>query len=166
MVNQKTKIIVLMGLFIALSFVGANIKVPSPTGTVAFDSAPGFLAALFLGPIYGAITAALGHIFTSLFAGFPLSFPIHLYIALQMAVFAAIYSYISKRNLVLGTIVAIFLNGVGAPALFIPFRNFGIPFFAAMVIPLLVGSFANIAASSIIYKSIQASSKALSSKTN
>ncbi|MCL6559066.1 MAG: ECF transporter S component, partial [Firmicutes bacterium] len=136
------------------SAVGAAIKVPSPTGTVAFDSAPGYTAALLLGTGYGAATAALGHLFTSMFAGFPLSLPLHLLVAAEMAVFAAVYSILNKINLPLAVIVTSLLNGIAAPATFIPFPNFGIGFFTAMLIPLLVGSSANIIASALIYKAL------------
>ncbi|MGI6424678.1 MAG: hypothetical protein ACOX2A_05490 [Tepidanaerobacteraceae bacterium] len=49
MLKTKTNTFALMGMFIALSIVGAFIKIPSPTGTVALDSAPGYTAALLLG---------------------------------------------------------------------------------------------------------------------
>lgn len=162
MISKKTKNLALMGMFIALCAIGATIKVPSPTGTVAFDSAPGFMAAIFLGPRYGAITAALGHFFTSLFAGFPMSIPMHLFVACQMAFFAWAYGIIAKKNLILGTIVASLLNAVLAPALMIPF--FGVSFFTGMIIPLLVASFANVFAATIIYKSISASNKVFADK--
>ena len=43
----QVKRMVLMALFMALSVIGAMIKIPSPTGTVALDSAPGFLVLPF-----------------------------------------------------------------------------------------------------------------------
>lgn len=160
MIQQKTKMFALMGLFIALSAVGAFIKVPSPTGTVAFDSAPGFVAALLLGPGPGAAAAALGHLFTSLFAGFPLTLPIHIIIALEMAAFAAIYGYIGKKNLPVGVAAVSLLNGIISPATFILMPQFGIAFFTAMVIPLLVASAANVIVSALVYKAIAATIKA------
>ncbi|NLZ53617.1 MAG: ECF transporter S component [Thermoanaerobacteraceae bacterium] len=154
MINQKTKMLTLMGLFVALSAVGALIKVPSPTGTVAFDSAPGFVAALLLGPGPGAFAAAFGHLFSSLFAGFPMTLPIHTVIALEMAAFAAIYGYMGKKNLTMGVIAVSLLNGIIAPATFIPMPQFGIAFFTAMLFPLLVASAANVIVSALIYKAI------------
>jgi len=71
-----------MALFIAISFIGSNITV---FGTIAFDSLPAFLAALLLGPWYGAAIGFLGHIFTALTSGFPLSIPLHMVIAAGMA---------------------------------------------------------------------------------
>jgi uncharacterized membrane protein len=160
MVQQKTKMFTLMGLFIALSAVGAFIKVPSPTGTVALDSAPGFLAALLLGPGPGAAAAALGHLFSSLFAGFPMTLPIHIIVALEMAAFAAIYGHIGKINLPVGVIAVSLLNGIIAPATFIPMPQFGMAFFTAMLIPLLVASSANVTVSALVYKAIVSITKA------
>ncbi|WP_422447920.1 ECF transporter S component [Thermoanaerobacterium sp. DL9XJH110] len=153
---QKTKNLVLTGMFIALSAAGAAIKLPSPTGTVAFDSAPGFLAALFLGPGYGAVTAALGHLFTGFLAGFPLTLPLHLIIALEMAVFAWVYGRLKRFSLPLAVVAATLLNGIVAPASFIPLPQFGFGFFAAMVIPLLSASFANVALAALVYRAVAA----------
>ena len=155
MISQKTKMFTLMGLFVALSAVGALIKVPSPTGTVALDSAPGFIAALVLGPGPGAVVAALGHLLTSLFSGFPMTLPLHLMVALEMAAFAALYGYMGRRNLAAGVVTVSVLNGIIAPATFIPLPNYGIPFFTAMVVPLLVASAANVMASALVYKAIE-----------
>lgn len=164
MQNQKIKNLTLMAMFIALSAVGANIRVPSPTGTVAFDSAPGFLAALLLGPAHGAAAAALGHLFTSLFAGFPLTIPLHLVIAVEMAIFAAVFSALKRFNLPLAVITTSLLNGIIAPASFIPLPQFGLAFFTAMLIPLIVASALNVACAAAIYKIITTAQKSIESQ--
>ena len=98
--NKKinTKILVIMSLLIALSFIGSYLRI---FGTIAFDSLPGFLAALLLGPIYGAAIGFLGHIFTALNSGFPLSFPLHFAIAVSMAItmygYGLTYKVLKKR---------------------------------------------------------------------
>jgi uncharacterized membrane protein len=79
----STKSLVIAALFITLSFVGSHLKI---FGTIAFDSLPGFLAALLLGPIYGAAIGFLGHLFTALTSGFPLSVPMHFVVAATMAI--------------------------------------------------------------------------------
>ena len=79
----NTKYLVLAALFIALSFIGANIRI---FGSVAFDSLPAFLAALLLGPFYGAVIGLIGHLLTATLSGFPLSLPLHIVIAVSMAV--------------------------------------------------------------------------------
>ena len=155
MINQKTKALTLSAIFVALSFVGAGIKLPSPTGTVAFDSAPGYMAALFLGPTYGALTSSLGHIFTSMSAGFPLSPPIHLLIAVEMAFFALVFAIAAKKSLTLAVITTTLLNGVLAPASLLLFPGFGKGFFAAMVFPLTVASALNLSLAALIYSLVK-----------
>ena len=113
---MKTKKLVLAALLIALSFIGANIKIMQ---TIAFDSMPGFLGTLILGPFYGALIGLLGHFLTALTSGFPLTVPVHLVImvgmALTMISFGAAYKYFSKKNKTTGnimaTIVAVIVNG-------------------------------------------------------
>ena len=113
---MKTKKLVITALFIALSFVGANIKIMS---TIAFDSMPGFLGALLFGPVYGAFIGAIGHFITALLQGFPLTLPVHLIIMIGMAVtmfvFGYVYKYFSKKNygaaVILSLIVGVIING-------------------------------------------------------
>lgn len=90
--NFNTRKLVLLSLFIALSFVGANIKV---FGSIAFDSMPAYFATILMGPVCGAIVAVVGHLFTSLLSGFPLSLPVHLIIAVNMGItmVATFYAY-------------------------------------------------------------------------
>lgn len=113
---MKIRNIVLTALFIALSFVGANIKI---MGTVAFDSMPAFLGALILGPLYGGIIGAMGHFLTALTSGFPLSLPVHLItmagMAVTMIVFGLVYKFMNKSNnllaIILSTIAGVLING-------------------------------------------------------
>ena len=161
-VKNKTNTFALMGMFIALSIVGAFIKIPSPTGTVALDSAPGYTAALLLGPLFGAGAAALGHLLTSLYSGFPMSLPIHLIIAIEMAVFAGLYGFLGKKNLLASIIITSLLNGIIAPATFIFLPQFGIAFFTAMLLPLLVASFVNVLISALVYKAMSGTIKSSS----
>ncbi|HEX3015589.1 MAG TPA: ECF transporter S component [Desulfobacteria bacterium] len=150
--HSKTRRLTYLAVFIALSTVGANLKIPSITGTPAFDSFPAFLAALLLGPGDAAIIGALGHMLTALTAGFPLTIPIHLVIAVGMAGIVALFSVVSRRSLWLGIIVGLILNGIIFPALFIPIPTFGKPFFLAMIIPLLIASAFNIALAEVVFR--------------
>ena len=113
----NTKTLVIAALFIALSYIGSYIKV---FGSIAFDSFPGFLAALVLGPVYGAIIGFLGHLFTALTSGFPLSVPLHMVIAVSMAITMLVFGYTYKAlikkastasTLILTGIIGIILNG-------------------------------------------------------
>ncbi|MEM3437431.1 MAG: ECF transporter S component [Nitrososphaerales archaeon] len=143
-----------MAIFIALSAVGAIIKIPSPTGTVALDSLPGYFSAVAWGYLEGGIVIALGHLLTSATVGFPLSIPIHILIAVMMIVWASIFRWTTvKIHWIVGIVVATFFNGVVAPAVFIPM--FGEGFFYAMVIPLVVASLVNIAIASVTYQIVE-----------
>ena len=96
--KSSARILVLMGLFIALSVVGAYIKIPNPiTSSIALDALPAYLASLLLGGKYGAIIGAVGHLVSATIGGFPLSLPIHLVVAIQMTVIMPIFGWISKK---------------------------------------------------------------------
>lgn len=91
---MNTKRLVLLALFVAVSYIGANLKI---MGTIAFDSMPGFLGALLLGPASGAFIGAAGHFFTAMLSGFPLSLPVHLLIMADMAAAVAVFGLIHQR---------------------------------------------------------------------
>ena len=132
-----------IAILVALSAVGAFIKLPSPTGTVALDSAPGFVAAAAFGPGEGAIVGALGHMFSALITGFPLGLPVHLLVAAATVLWVAAFGFVARKvNIWVAIPVGILLNGVGGAALLIPIYGFGI--FATLVVPLLVGSTINV----------------------
>jgi len=161
-----TKTLVVTAFFIALSFIGSTIKV---FGTIAFDSLPGFLAALLLGPGYGAAIGFLGHLFTALTSGFPLSVPLHFVIALTMAVtmmgFGLSYRFLKSRvsmlsNLVVTGVVGTILNGPVSLTCSI----LTVALMAGMeaglgllsLLPVLVlASIANIVISIILFKSLE-----------
>ncbi len=70
---KNVKTLTLVAMLIALSAIGALIKV---FNTVAFDSMPGYFAALYLGGWYGALVISLGHMLTAITSGFPLGLQI------------------------------------------------------------------------------------------
>lgn len=149
---MNVKKMVIVAVFIAMSAVGGFIKIPSPTGTVAFDSLPGYLAAALLGGWPGAVAAAFGHLLSAWTVSFPLSIPLHLFVALQMAVFVSVFGYLFRKGQrALAVVVAVLLNGVAAPAMLIPILGAGI--FAALLIPLIVGSAVNVGLAGMLAKS-------------
>lgn len=157
-VQTKLKKTVMLSMFIALCFVGAVIKLPSPTGTVALDALPAFLAASLLGPVPGAVTGLMGHLMTAASAGFPLTPPVHLLIGVQMAVIVSIYGFLFKNvNRVIAVIIAVLLNGVGAPAVLMLLPGFGAAFFTAMVLPLCVGSLINVLLAYMVHVALEKS---------
>ena len=146
----------IMAIFIALSAVGALIKIPSPVGTIGMDSAPGFFSALAFGGLTGAIVIAIGHLLTAAVIGFPMTIPIHLYIALQMALWALAYRWVNEKlGLIPAVIVGIILNGVVSSFAMLPLMGMGgvmglMPF-------LVVGAALNVIISAVAYKAIKGS---------
>lgn len=132
-----------MAIFIAMSAVGAMIKVPSPTGTVALDAAFAFFSAVTFGWKEGAIVAFLGHLLTALTTGFPLSLPMHLFIALQMAAYVSVFDILTRKlHLWISAFVAVLLNGPFSSFLVMPVGGIGLT--AALIVPLTIGSIINV----------------------
>ncbi len=139
-----------MAIFVALSAVGALIKIPSPTGTVALDSCPGYFSAIAFGWLEGGIVAAIGHIFTAATTGFPLGVPIHILIAAEMAVFAAAYWWVNKKAGIIPAIIAgTLLNGIVAAFVMVPIGGMGLAL--GLLAPLLVGSAVNVIIAGVAY---------------
>lgn len=151
---MKTRKLVIMSLFIAISFLGANIKI---MGTIAFDSMAGFLGCLILGPVYGAIIGALGHFLTAATSGFPYTLPVHMIImvdmALTMFLFGIIYNKLSKINKYMGIIIAaivgIIINGPVSLLMIVPIMGWGM---VALIPILCLAAFLNILIAYTIYK--------------
>ncbi|NLW21911.1 MAG: ECF transporter S component [Tissierellia bacterium] len=147
---KNVKTLAMVAMLIALSAIGALIKV---FNTVAFDSMPGYFAALYLGGGYGAMVISLGHLLTAITSGFPLGITIHIYIAIQMAVYAYLFRLFYKRfNPYVGIIVGTLLNGPISALLYVPLFGWG--FFVGWSLPLTIASFANILLASLVYKGI------------
>ncbi|WP_459129563.1 ECF transporter S component [Guggenheimella bovis] len=154
--TMSTKMLALMGIFIALSAVGSYIKIPSPTGTVAFDSAPGFLGALIIGPIPGAIICFFGHMLTAGITGFPLTVPIHLFIAVGMGFcgyFFGLFGKKGKLGLILAIIIGLIINVFVTPLVVVPKAGWGL--YVSMLLPLFVGAGLNILVAVLVFLAIK-----------
>jgi len=81
----------------ALCVIGSFIHPPSPIQTVAFDSAPGFFAALYFGIADGFLVTGMGHVVTSIVNGLPLGI-LHLPIALGMALAGGAIGLVNEVN--------------------------------------------------------------------
>lgn len=95
-----------LAIFSALTVIGSFIKTPSPIPSVAFDSTPGFFAALYFGVLDGALISGIGHIVTSFLSGFPLGV-YHIPIAFGMALAGASIAAVNKINKKWGFIPAL-----------------------------------------------------------
>lgn len=145
-----------MAIFIALSAVGALIKIPSPLGTVALDAAPGFFVAVGFGGWMGAVVIAIGHLLTSGLVGFPLSLPVHLAIAAGMAACAFVFGWLGRKGtaaLGAGFVLAAVINSFVLGLIMVPIG--GWPLYAATIIPLLVGAVVNLAIATAAYLALR-----------
>lgn len=152
MLRSKTVRIARIAIFTSLAVIGSFIKIPSPIGTVALDSLPGYFSVLAFGYIDGAIIAALGHIATSANVGFPLGFlhiPVALFMMVSTALLKASYDHI---GLVVGVIIAATFNGLGG-FLFSPFLGFGLA--VALTPSLMAASYINVIVASIIFQAVK-----------
>ncbi|MGQ4915571.1 MAG: ECF transporter S component [Candidatus Asgardarchaeia archaeon] len=138
-----------MAIFIALSAVGSFIKIPSPTGTVAMDSCPGYFSVLAWGYLEGAIVISLGHLFTAATVGFPLGW-LHIVVAIGMIIWAAMLKFFTdKIHIVAGVIAGTIGNGVLGAAMMVPFFGWG--FFYALLPFLTVASLIDISIAAAAY---------------
>lgn len=145
-------------MLITLSAVGALIKVQ---GTIAFDSMPGFFAALFLGPGAGALVAGIGHLLTAITSGFPLTLPMHIIVAIEMALCGYLFGVVyRKSNGIIASVVAILINGPVAALIAVPVSIvLKLPFngwtlFNVTIIPLTIASIANVILAYLVYKAL------------
>lgn len=142
-------------MLIAISAIGSMIKV---SGTIAFDSMPGFFAALFLSPPLGALVAGIGHLLTAVTSGFPFSLPMHILIMLEMTIATYIFGITYKKtNGILACVVGIILNGPVALLMTAKFAEIiemplnGWVMFNTLVLPLTVASVVNVILGYVIY---------------
>lgn len=154
--NRKVIRLAYCGILIALSAVGAVFKI---SGSIAFDSMPGFFAALFLGPVEGAVVSALGHLLTAVTSGFPMTIPMHIFLTIEMGVIAYLFGIIyKKRGAIVSSIIAIILNGPVGALIAVPLSIvFRLPFngwalFGIIIVPLTLASVANVLLSVLVFK--------------
>lgn len=147
----------LMAIFIALSAVGALVKIPSPVGSVGLDSAPGFFAAIGFGGWVGFAVIAIGHLLTSAIVGFPLTLPIHLAIAVGMGGCALVFRWIGRRQQVawlgLAIVLAAVLNSFVLGLVVLPLGGWGM--YVAALPSLLVGAVLNLVIAGVAYRTVR-----------
>ena len=116
--------LVQVALLVGLSAAGAYVKVPSPSGTVALDSLPGYFAAAALGIPEGMVVAAAGHLVSAWTVGFPFG-GLHLGIAAEMAAIVATFGFLFRSSWLAAVVAAALLNGIAAPLSVAPFLGLG-----------------------------------------
>ncbi|MCM2983114.1 ECF transporter S component [Niallia circulans] len=116
---MNAKKINVLAIFIAISVIGAFIKIPSFIGSVALDSAPSLIAGALLGGLAGGIVAALGHLVSAYLGGLPLGM-LHLFIAVEMFLLVFTFSKIYQTgNSIISILFFVLGNGVILPLPFL-----------------------------------------------
>jgi uncharacterized membrane protein len=146
------RLAMVIGVFSALSIVGGLIKMPSPVGSIALDSAPGYFVASYYSPWLGALVGALGHLGSAATGGMPLG-PLHFVIAPSMAVICGAFGWLARRGqsiffLIGSGVLAVALNGVGRP-LFLTLVGLPRPIAWAIIPLLVVASAINVALAAV-----------------
>lgn len=161
--NNNTKKLVTMAVFIALSMIGAMIKI---NGSIALDALPAFLGSIILGPLAGGIIGCIGHLMSAGFAGFPLSLPMHLLVAAEMLVIVAIFGKLYRDgSRVIAILIGIVLNGPVATffasqlASVLGMGFAGMAMFYALIVPLTIAAAVNVILASIVYEGIKKARK-------
>lgn len=146
--TSKTRLISEIVIFSALSGIGAMIPIPSPVGSIALDSFPGYFMALWRGLSSGALVCATGHLLSSIRAGFPLGY-IHIAVMLLMALVGAITAVLTRKlGVIAGLAGGVMLNTAGV-VLAVPVYGWGI---LPVLTPILfVASVVNATAAGIVY---------------
>jgi uncharacterized membrane protein len=139
--NSKTiRIVLTIAAYSALAAVAGFIKLPSPVGSVALDSCPGFFVSINISPLLGGVVGLVGHLASAANAGFPVG-PLHFAVAVGMFFCSFAYGAISrffdsKWGLLWASLTALILNCL------IPFAcvPLGFPIEAAyaLVFPFLI----------------------------
>jgi len=146
-----------ISVFTALSVIGSFINPYPPLSTIAFDSSPGFFAALYFGVIDGALITGLGHIVTSVINGFPLG-SLHFIIAFGMALAGGAMGFVNKSNKKWGfipaAITAVAIN-TGLSVMMVPTLGWAVTL-SAVAFPLLLASSLNAVLATLVYLGVRA----------
>ncbi|SES02855.1 ECF transporter S component [Psychrobacillus sp. OK032] len=129
---MKLRLLTLAAMFAALSAVGAFIKIPVGINSAALDTVPALISAAFLPPVYAGAASLIGHLSSSLYAGFPFG-PLHIIIAAEMFLILFVFTKLHQAGRhVWKWVFFIFANSVLAT---LPFYWIISPAFFAMALP-------------------------------
>lgn len=125
--QSSTRRVTQLGLLLALAYLGSLLKIPTPVGSTAFDSAPAYFSGLLLGGGWGALVGGLAHLLTATVSGLPFGLPIHLQVAIGMAVSVWLFTAGWSRSRALAVLVALICNGILLPLSLLGWPAFTLP---------------------------------------
>lgn len=146
--EMTAKRISYLALFIALSVIGGLITLPSPVGSIALDSFPALIAAVWIDKNSGAIVGTVGHLMSALLSGFVLG-PFHIMIAIGMGIIVWVFGHLyqSFKPIIPNTFFII-TNGFILPLPFIFIMGF--PFFLGILPSLVIATVLNLIISALL----------------
>jgi riboflavin transporter len=159
--NRSSIRIARVAIFTALCAAGSVIKVPSPVGSLAFDSAAGFFVALYFGVAEGALVCGIGHMATAVVSGFPLGY-LHLPIALGMALAGASVGLINKMHKTWGFLPALAVGVIINTAftfVVVPDPNYGLALAMAFIPFVFLAAILNVAVAALSYVGVRGKNK-------
>ncbi len=130
---MKTRDLVVISIFIALSLVLANVKFFS---SIAMDSVPAFAALFIFKDNKSAVIALIGHIATAYFSSFPFGILTHIIIALLMYIMLYLSAKLIKKNLTLTVIFILLFNALIMPLSVFIVTPFNIQIYLTLVVTL------------------------------
>jgi len=145
----RTYLVARITVFAALSVVGSFIHLYS---SLALDSAPGFFAALYFGPLDGFCIFGLGHMATAIVSGFPFGF-LHLPIALGLAVAGAAVGIINRKWNVFPAVATGIAINTALVVVAIPV--YGMAFTLSFIPPLFLDACFNGAIGAVLYFAVR-----------
>jgi len=105
-----------MSILIALSAVGAFVKIPTPTGDIGLDSAPGYFAGLVKNWDWkeAQIIGIFARLLAAWVVGFPLGIPVQICWGIFLGGCMGVYSRLArlKLGMVAAIVAATLTNGV------------------------------------------------------
>jgi len=136
-----------MAILIALSVVGAFIKIPTPTGDAGLDSVPAYFAAMMKKWDWkeAAIIAVLARLLAAAVVGFPLGLPIQVALGVLNAAWVAVIARVARLRFgyiaaIVATILfAVVLSLTASPAIYIAGLGMNYPAAIAIAIAGLPG---------------------------
>lgn len=153
----KTLLVARMSVFTALCVVGSFINPYPPIPTIAFDSSPGFFAALYFGVLDGTLVTGIGHLVTSIVHGFPLG-PLHYVIAFGMALAGGAMGLVNRLNKKWGFIPAA-ITGVtintALSVIMVPIMGWA-AMLTYVALPVLLAASLNAIIAALVYVGVRA----------
>ena len=157
--TPKALLVARTAIFTALSVIGSFINPYPPIPSIAFDSSPGFFAALYFGVLDGILITGIGHLVTAVIHGFQLGY-LHFIIAIGMALAGGAIGLINRANKKWGFIPAAITGVVINTALsviLLPSMDWAwAALLTGVTFPLLLAASLNAIIAVIVYLAVRA----------